>query len=317
MKFYTPHFVPESVYLIEAVYWVALGRLPEYVPDDDGQDVRGDIDRHEEYFNAHDEGLFSEDEFLGIGHKIDAVRYFDTAYDEPGFRDQQEMLKYFESVPVGIGLKEQPTDQDIEDVAYVESCNRLFNPMIERAKVTIIGDLMSDTLSARGLLVSKDWEPDWSACNPDLPEASSIPNDAWNLDGINWQESTLRDGASKYLLACLSFEEVVGRYPAPLIGSTDLNAERFGATVLVHDDNPANAAKAKRRRGRPPKATGSIRSVVRNVFAQKIKRGDIPEKHEALYQDVMEFVATAFGEGISRSTAQNYVRDLLPNPARK
>jgi len=317
LKFYTPVEASETAYLLDAVLWVALGRVPECMYDFRGNDVRGDLEKQDDCYMSPELEMFTEQEFEAIGHPIDYNRYFDAAVEDPGFHDREMMSEHFKKVPIGLGFKEKPSDQDVENVAFVERCNRLFGPLMERAKVSIIGDLMSGNLAATGLFASKDWEPDWSDYEIDLPERMAIREDAWNLDGIDWAGSALIDGASKYLLVCLTFEDVANRYPSPFIGGTELTADRFGDTICVMNANASRPAPVKRGRGRPPKASGSIKSVVRNVFAERIRRGGVPEKNEALYQEVIEFVETAFGEDISRSTAQSYVRDLLPDTNRK
>ena len=54
-----------------------------------------------------------------------------------------------------------------------------------------------------------------------------------------------------------------------------------------------------------------------NVFTARAKNGDLPDKAEALVQEVIDYVSFTFGEQISRSSVQGYLKLLPDNPARK
>lgn len=325
MKFYQPVEISDRAYLLEAALWVALGRVPQFSSDQDGNDVRGDLDKHDEYYSHFEDDLFFEGEFAAVGHSIDFERYFHALIHDPGFRDRAAMLAHFEQMSRIPGLESTPSKRDIEEVTYVEECNNLIAPLIERAKVQILDRLMTGTLAATGLLVTRGEDPVDSEVPNDpegredaelviiATEMREIPQSYWSIDGVDWQDSALFYGDTEYVLVFFKFADVAECFPSPLIGSDPLSGDKFGETFCVMDEEPMRAAPLTRGRGRPPKATGSIRSVVRNLFGERIKRGDVPGKNEALYQEVIEFVETAFHEKISRSTAQHYVRDMLPN----
>lgn len=84
-----------------------------------------------------------------------------------------------------------------------------------------------------------------------------------------------------------------------------------GVALIVDDESGKSATLGKAPRGRRRKGGGAVEQAVQDEFAERLASGQLPEKAEGVWQEVMDWAKKALGEEISRSTAQRYLAPIL------
>ena len=309
MRAYVEADVPEACYLFEMLLWVALGRVPQALYDLEGREIRSVPFYQDSGYQPEDLQYFFEKEFDAIGASIDYSRYFKAvgiweykASFEVTY-DQDKMEHRFQNFPDAISA-----DQ-IESVKYFDECNSLFDPLIERAKIKIFDALMEGNLVGWGYIGERDVGPDFDEQEMVYCNKGSISSEKWIIDACDLFNDSLIDGNNEYSMIQFRTEDVFKVFQKPLIPSHPATSQSHGTSILVYEAGP-HASTPKQRRGRPAKQEGIVRKVVQNIFSERIRKGDAPKKAEALYQEIIEYVELAFGEKISRTTAQGYIRHI-------
>jgi hypothetical protein len=171
---------------------------------------------------------------------------------------------------------------------------------------------------ATGKILAQGWreEPE-IAGNSQLPLVT-IPANHWSLRDFDWEESELNHSSGSYYAVQIPTADMLTIFPRPNGVAEPKLVDSFPGCLLVDDDGTMKRPSVLHRpRGRPSKGDGLIKLAVVNIFSDKARRGELPDKAEALVQDIIEYVALAFDETISRSTAQKYSKMLPENSAGK
>lgn len=300
--------------------WVALGRLPEIEiveAREPGKfnwiDWRRDPSVGVEGAPDVIHVPYSQAEFGAIGAPVDYERY-QWLWDKVGNEQESEIWERHEKLASVFrekrGLSEDRWNEETpRQEAQVEAdlarelrdIEAVFEPLIDRAFASVFSALSSGQIACEG------WY--WDERNPSQEqEFRAVPTSMWTLKNFNLRDCEILVRDFRYSVVQVSAQAALSCFPAPMIEPTRAEGTMVGDTFVVDASTPAQMT--ARRRGRPEKATATARDVVTRVFAERQKKGSLPEKKEALVQEVIDFVRVAFGVEISRSTAQTYLRGL-------
>lgn len=334
--------LPPTCYAAEAALWLAVGRVPKILhkTSDIGNDYSESDPRTNREALDEDADImpfdagFSEAELRHMGiEETDFERYVKireiVASRLPFLRKptgdqvveaeitQQHMYEVIlQSRPEYNGLIPRRINQALQDamketVDWANGVDAECDAVIDIARAEIYRAL------ATGEIAAQAWRDE-----PGKPEGSNtlvaIPAAHWSLRNFDWEESTLHHSSGNYYAVQISTTALLFKFPRPHGSAAPKVVESYPGCLLVDEDGIASKppTPAQVRRGRREKGDGLIKLAVVNVFGDRARKGDLPEKAEALAQEIMDFVSLAFEETISRSTAQIYIK-LLPEMAAK
>lgn len=339
MQLYQSVSVPSTCYILEIALWLAFGRVPEAMYDDESEESRDGRNAQETGETIQFHYCYSADEFKLMGINIDLDRYLnaiDLTYGrskadiEDGF---QRIVKIFSAD----GCSEEEKDfrhakirearaeaeSDMENADWLAEVEAPFAPHVDGMKAVVFQALAQNRLKSTAWLEFTAGEKEELAKNemghplPEPPEGRfvAVPNTAWTLSGFDWESSTLTSRRSVYRAVQCKWVDVTELFPTPQCDFSIKTLKIFPGVAIVDYRGasfPAESA-SQRRRGRPAKGREGveIRRVVQNYFGPKIRKDNNELKREALIAEVMEFVKIAFDTPISRSTAQAYIAPLL------
>jgi len=302
--------VPKTCYLTEVLLWVALGRVPVALYDLNGHEIRSVHWYEESGYQPDGLDYYFEQEFVAIGVVVDYPKYY-AATEEWAYCltneiscDSEKIKDRFHGYPATISA------ESLESLKYFDECNKNFDHLLERAKVKIFDMLMEGNLTGWGYIGESGFGPDFDEKKCEYTGRGEIEAKNWAIEACDWFEDSLSVGDKEYFMIQLDTHDVLKQFPKPLIPSKPAHGHSHGTSILVHDAETPIFAASRPKRGRPAKQDGVIRKVVQNVFGDRIRKGKAPEKAEALYQEVIEYVQLAFNEKISRTTAQGYIQRI-------
>ncbi len=313
---------PDTCYIQEAAYWLAFGRVPDYFLDDDGADQRqGEDARYSGEIVEFDWG-YSEAEFRAAGVSVDYERYsrvfqehvYESADDIKTWERRLSDFREREDSSDGIQFVERQVEEARAGVAawdWRRSIDDLIAAFIDNARAKIFQALFAGELTAIGW---REYENNHAADEmEDQGEFITIDKSRWSLRHFDWEKSELVAGKDRFRAVQVSTDDLLSRFPAPLCEPLIATVRIYPGVAIINDDAEGDATEhaLPRPRGRPAKGGGAVQTVVQNFFGEKIKQGAVPQKREALIQDVIDFVKAAFKEDITRSTAQRYLQPLL------
>lgn len=328
--------LPPTCYIAEAALWVALGRVPQTVVkvSDVGHDYSERDPRTNRAALDEDDVIlwfdpgFSKSEFQHLGVEVDWDRYamtkefVTTSYpylNKPTGDDVVKAIRHQESLFSVMKVKHVPKSDEFVNavkmaVDWANSIDAECDATVDIARTEVFKAL------AKGDLVALAWREapgELRNADPDMPLVS-IPASHWSMRGFNWEQSELRHSSGDYYAVQVPTSGMLAKFPRPQCAAEARTTEFYPSCILVEDDGTgAKLSPAMRARGRPAKGDGLIKKAVRNVFTYRATRGELPDKTEALLQEVIDYVALAFEETISRTTAQQYIKSLPQNGARK
>jgi hypothetical protein len=306
MRIFKEITLPTTCYVPEVALWVALGRAPEYFENEDGEESRGNYSGE---LAPVDEWGFSEREFSLVDLKVDMDRYLQARTSFAWLIDvKADVSRMFSEHADNHALSKLMESAEIEaaEAEWARGVEEAMVPLMDRARATVFQALAS------GLLLAKGWQESPSH-NPDDSDEwdwsyLSIDPKLWSLRGFDWEHSELSTPAGKYSAVSVNVEDMLRVFSAPSGDGTVVDGLMYSETIIIQQAEAL--IKYKKGPGRPPKSGGDIRTVVMNVFSERKRRGDLPEKTEAILAEVIDFVQTAFKQSIVRSTAQSYIAGL-------
>jgi hypothetical protein len=333
---YKPIDWPEVCYVHEAVYWIAFGRVPEFYQDEHG-DARnsGEALQSGELVCASDWPYsIAEFEWAKV-QNVDYDRYLDaptalTAFGNEALQSPSEYIAFWETVSASVPIEASADDiypssprflddvrQRAADFEWRKQLESVFEPQIELARAEIFQALAKGELSSFGLR-----EPDLQASqHADEFEAKDfdlvrIDAKDWRLS-FDWHNSSLKIGASEVRCVHVSTSELLDRFPLPTCGPIRSIVVNVYPGVVIPDDSGYEQALTdspaiRRTRGRPKIAGGVVETAVKNWLTKLLKNGMAPDKREALIHEAMEFSANILGHKVKRTTAQSWLKEVLP-----
>lgn len=340
MRFYQFIAFPTTCYVLEVAFWIAFGRVPEpmYDDEDEARDGRHAQETGEVREFHH---CYSVEEFNLIGSSVDSDRYL-QAVDSTYGRSGKEIREYLDKF-ISMLTMDDRSDVDrefaeskmreirateeraMEDADWLHEVEAPLIPHVDTMKAVVFQALAQKRLKATGWLeftaeeMVENNKNYTDAYPPGPPEGRfvDVPSTAWTLSGFDWENSTLTSGKAVYRAVQCKWDDVGSLFPTPQCEFSTRTFKMFPGVVVLDEEGASRAAEAasSRRRGRPPKGSGGIdiKKAVQNYFRPKLNRMDPGIKREALISEVMEFVKLVFQESVSRSTAQSYIAPLMAN----
>lgn len=325
---------PEFCYISEAAHWIAIGRVPIAHMETSKPTLSSDylyVDYRrgdEAMWDGEPQwtpGEFSYEEFLNAGIAVDYPRYLDVRSETEG----QSAEAYFarEAERFDLARFEDSDDPELRKEAarmrqerakyasqaqWVQDLEAEFDGPLDVARAAIFQALASGELAAEGWrrFPDRPEKPDDDDSAKPRGSFQKIPKLDWTFRGIDWEQSAFSSRSATYRSVQVRFADVLSRFPTPNSPMHEVNGHMCAGTLMIDismkDVRPRSAS-----RGRPSKISKLARDAVRNYFSHKARRGQAPDKAEALHAAVIEFVDITFGVKISRTTAQEYLRGLF------
>lgn len=335
--------LPDTCYVQEVAYWVAFGRVPEFMPYEDRGDVRLDL---EAMLSGDGNGLdwyddgFASVEFSSNGIDIDYERYIHGRIPDIDEyrRIREDLISRLEkmdwnrvrrAIPEAGSKGEEIEDleefkashqKDLEEAEWARRMERLLKPTVNRAQAAVFQALASGELKSFGyvetdvlkaFLSDDDDRSPW----PDYDKCllrQEIPAHVWTLDDFDWRQSTLQTPDVTYTHVQVKTEDMLRSFPTPHCQSSPLTCEAFGGVVIAKDEDAPRASINKP--GRPPR-TYSVKAAIQNWFKAVVK--EKPDyatgASETIIQDAIIFAQTYLGQEVPRSTIQHYLAPVLPS----
>ncbi|MDH4442122.1 MAG: hypothetical protein QE284_17260 [Rhizobium sp.] len=321
---YEPIKWPETCYIQEAVYWVALGRAPEFIvyPGEWGDARLGKEAMRSGEIAQFDTG-YSETEFRWAGVSVldmdryirapqgldtsrsaensgaEYVAYWDeklkSIFDSNSDEDKQEYLQRMETVR-----------SDAADFEWRRDLESAFAPHVESARLSVLQALIKGDLSAFGLLQYNDDQ------GYIYHRRVDIASTRWRLT-FDWRESELREGADVFYAVQVNTADLLRVFPRPLCEPTiDIRVDLYPSAALLTDkaEYQLTSNVVTRRQGRPKLADGLIEQAAYRWAADRMKRGVAPKKRDALVQEAIEFARDILGHKVTRTTMQRWLKGL-------
>lgn len=206
-----PVEMPDTCYVQEAAYWVAFGRVPEFMPYEEHPDMRANLEvitsGDGNGLDWYDQG-FSATEFQSCGVKIDMDRYFEAraafylgSFDEfmedgknriasmestlTKLQDEKDSYSddmraklvdgetaYFAELRARIEVYKSEFAQEQIDVRWMLDMERRLKPMIDRGRATVFQALASGELKAFGFIETETYRA-ITECLPPFDKADA------------------------------------------------------------------------------------------------------------------------------------------------
>ncbi len=321
MKMYEEALLADYCLISEAPYWVALGRLPE--PAFEGsRETEEDARRSTERID--DDNLFfvfdgfEEAEFSALGIEVDFERYYDARFAYPGGSGAEYMRIEIESYEQRFGgrmgdellrLKEEQA----REIDWAREVEFPLEPIMDVARASVFKALSAGELVATGWVKFETGSIDkpelQSLLQSELGQFIEIPKEHWTFRRIDWSRCELTTINRRYLIVQVRLADLIERFPLPSIEPVEVNGRFYGTTlILERGDVTVDRGRTK---GRPAKKIMSVERVIANVFADKLRRGELPDKKEAVIQESIDWASAMLDQPISRSAAQRYLVSVL------
>ncbi|MER9459701.1 hypothetical protein NKI80_07325 [Mesorhizobium sp. M0387] len=340
-SFFVAVDMPDTCYPVEAMYWLALGRVPEV--DHWGSDVDIRVDKEA---ILEREGTipirfdFSELEFRWMKIEIDYERYLKAQnecfhYDRD--KDVSEQVKRWVDMRPADHLSPAEKDELKGDIAafiteierhyregqWAEAMESKFDRVLDIAWARIFQKLASGELKALGWLRDGELTDNFDADQIDFID---IPAEAWTLKAFDRRNSVLSlESGGEYQSVQLSTDDVLRLFPEPATAPIPVSGKAYPGVVILDELDEREDRSDKRDglvstntprpRGPRPRGHGTDqRSVVRNLYEKKWLEDD--EKQDALITDIQDFCKRAFGDKIppGRSTIQSWFPKRIKKP---
>ncbi|UVC13523.1 hypothetical protein [Mesorhizobium onobrychidis] len=337
MQMFEPINLPDTCYVEEVAYWIALSRLPAFFWDGDDEDGPHDARQSGERLldiggiSDYDRG-FSDAEFRFLGVEVDFKRY-ERALTEAYGRSSDEILAEAERFanPARVDhLTEDEAEEvrrefkklheqriyDAGEMKWAEGVEDEFSPAVDKARSSVFQALSSGALRATGwhdFPISDEVKIKASEAS-ELGTFLDIPKEAWTYRHFDWKNSELTTSEIVYRAVQVRTADMFRVFPAPDIDAVRVSALVYpGVVILSEDGSNVTQMSGSRTRGRPAKAGGDIKATIQRILRYRLMRGDVLDKQEALIEEFIGFVKSEFNMPIGRSTVQSYIDPLLQN----
>lgn len=320
--------LPNTCYVQEVVYWLAFGRVPEFIfQDDDYGDQRmGAHARQTGEMIEFDAAGFTEAEFRSVGVAIDFRRY-DAARL---FAQGEDVEQYIADWDARFARYQPDPDQDIakfegwkrehldriirdaEEGRWALAMDEVFNQPVDMARMTVMQALVAGDLEAYGWVANPsatDQDEAWGAFE-------RIPQGAWSLR-FGWAESRLTYAGKTYEAVQVHSEKMLELFPKPSCAGETVSMRSYPGVAVVQDSVVAvpekPASKQESKRGRPAKQVGSLGEAVRNWYLLSYKN-KTPPKAEAVVAEAQAWISAIFNKSESRSAVQYWLKGVAMLP---
>jgi len=290
--------LPDRCFLHEVLLWVAFGRLPIVMFNNDGKELRDSTDLGGYVAEVAHPSL-DDEECRRASIPSDpsyTALIEDRSMLEPGFyRDLLIKFQHDEE------QQEELARQEELAIKFAEECagwKGHYLKAIEYPASQIFVALRSGRFEAKGRLLPK---PSKTEALTILDEQgrdiydlapSTIPADFWTLSGIDFESSAAWNGEAHYCHITLMTEELLSIFPGE---RTTTSVEQVGDTFVLSE--AGKPAISEKRRGRPAYPWEPFYVEL----AAQVQEGRLPAKKEAAIHYFQAWFAKELGVRPSRA----------------
>lgn len=326
VNFYRQIEMPKFCFLSEAVEFLGLGVVPDFVsskhpvPDENG--IEKYVDNRFNWYEMPDNfepnhwgyELFesADFEFAGIPYPEGYTEISERILfgDISNARTTVELSERYQMVDLDDEYREKNLQKveraktvlelSEEAINLYAATNEKFEVHFERAWSLLFAEIQKGTLEVTALNEAK-WE---AAVEDDNYEAAAefirVPSEAVRL-GYDFRQNQILFEGVQYVSARVATHNIVELITSIETSMKPVNGEMFGQSIIVR--GAVNVSKP--RRGAPYAIDWpQVKSKLENMKLQ----GDIPIKKEACIQELMEFTENILGRRVARSTVQTRLR---------
>ncbi|WP_299986673.1 hypothetical protein [uncultured Ruegeria sp.] len=291
MRFYKQVSVPEHLFLSELVEWVALGRIPEVSPTNDGTaDSRFAPEDMPDNFNVPPWVAVGYSEAECLAHNIEQTAEYREAYLRGTGWDELDNLLAMQEVVDDCDEWAEDLHERIQGArltrSMIDEFETPFKNILGRAWARVFNAVSEGTQRVEGMLL-KEWEPllenmeradfefdgqyiaEQSPFHELNPSLFQLDQD-WRLNIIPGKAFNLRVHKS----SLMKFNPIFTPLPA--------DGERYAGIVVVAQEISRSAPPA-RGKGRPTAVDWSTYKIW--LLSQHVK-GDLPPKKEGAIAEV-------------------------------
>ena len=315
----------EACYIFEVTHWIALKQLPEFSPDENGNEVRVDPKAHDDHYEPlFDSSPFlTEEEIAAFLPDIEPEKYIAAQIDCYGRTSSEirisleEFLQRFTNEnddDLHQMLKEHKEKAlaEADSAEWLEATSKPIFRLLDQAKAKVFLALSEGSLKATGYALKLNEEDGYQYC-----ERVDIPPEAWTLDSIDWTLAATKVDGAEIRCAHVSTEEMLREFPLSEADGTQLSGIIAGSTFIPSKSSKTQVRPSSipRNRGRPKLANGIIETAVRNEFRRLKATGGLSEKKEANIQLMIDWAQNILGKEVARSNIQRWIdqSEGLPN----
>lgn len=336
IELYVRAELPETCYIHEAAQWVALGNVPTFYHHDKGKDVRGFVDEHLDHLSA-----VVEPDYFGVAPFISTFipevsnREFSDAIALTGgqsVRDISDRIEWIETHTASIQAfkadspsllrLEQEYNEEISALhkalpaaKWLAPLLKELNRIVEIGQAKVFCALAEGRIEARGIRVRTEGEieNDGKDNRWVTGEMLTIPINSWRLSSIRWRDANLAldDDEYGWIGVQVSTNDLFSIFPQPHVKETQTSARLAGAALILESVDGKGVSQVKRGQGRQRKGDGLVEKAVRNEFMGRLRSGTLPDKAEAVCQEVIDWSRKVLEVDVSRSTAQRYLAPVF------
>lgn len=316
----------EVCYIFEVTHWLALGKLPEFMYDQNGHEARLSPTEHDDHFEPilDAQAYLDEDEVSTFLPGVKQSEYFDgLSEDYAGTPDEiiAKAHEFFDRLNDGMDSEEllrlsEHRDDELkraEVVRWFRSIEKPVDRLLDQARAKTFLALSNGSLKAKGYVLRVDEERDFQYC-----ESVDISPESWSLDDINWESaSTVVDGV-EVKCAHVRTDDMLSLFPLSETLGNPLSGKVFGSTFIPDTETsiPVVLAKSQGRRGRPKIGHGIVETAIGNEYRRLLHSGELFEKREANIQHMIDWAKNILGEQVTRTSVQRWL-DKIEDFAQK
>lgn len=316
MRYFREVDVAKVCYAYEAVEWIVLGRVPEFVSDDAGSEIRGNYIAFLNEFRLEADPL-TEAEFKSFGGTMKYGAYLDALYGL-GFNHEialpspltSEGISDWQNQYHAAAEKEKEKRKLLLDEELAG-----FEHEVARAKIQVMAAILQGKIKLHGYWAETEEAFHIGAEATEL-ENAIIPPALISPNNFNWEDHTLsinarlpngRSGGA-FFLVTMDTEEMLRVFDPPTGQQHTFRV--VNGNALLEAASTTNEPLSTRPRGRPPKSTW-LRDGMRDWYQEQCRAGLLGKgKLEADLAAAAAW-AKASGHDIARSSVQTYLRDLI------
>ena len=337
MRLFAEVELPETCYFSEAALWVSLGRVPladwellkvgkDYKPVEHRKNP--DLTWDGAISQPYD--FISAAEFRALGISVDYPRYEEAAAGTD-WKSGADLMREFEEREARFAVQHdaraeteelkalrlemrREAEENAEKADWARAIEEPFEPLIDRGRVAIFEALSKGELRSHGWLYFSDKEMEENEGDGPLDGPPGrfvdIPPERWALRYIDWEQSALRRKEMNYFCVQVLTQDLLDRFPEPLIRSETVSGSVYGGTLVSLGDGLVSPP-LQQRKGRRRKGDGLVEKAMVAEFKRRAEMRQLPSKKEAVLQEACQWAEAVLGEAVSRSAAQRYLRPVL------
>ncbi|MGO6921250.1 hypothetical protein ACCS39_27345 [Rhizobium ruizarguesonis] len=334
MRLFRKIELPNSCYITEAAYWLALGRVPEESIHEEGHPSRL-TDGIGLQFDFDADG-FRKSEFDMLGIQIDFERYLSSRLTVGG-RNAAFYLegpiptrhaitefwsRYGEVTDEYVDMMEEKDRKFRDEANWILELESSFSPIVDRARAIIVEALSDGRLEAGGFVEVTDEYRNRVDYDGSITSFESIQNNYWAYRYVDWDESSLRLPSATFTNVQVLTSDLLAQFPLPLMQPQSMKGGIVGETFIpdeISNSTPSSVRRisdVQRGRGRPPALEKEQSAMIENHLQYLLTQGKLP-KQDAIIAELQELLMANFGRTPKRTVLQGKINLHLSSQAEK